>query len=409
MDDGFLLKLEPPCYEDTWEPGFQAGRCLVYSRLGPWEKFYLRPRRFQRRFYHQLFPMPIEAWPVTTQVELHGGLCTMHVALQIRFQATLRYVEHNPEALPDINAYIRTQMAPVIVDAIEARLLALTAGNWIDSELSEMEQRLAMAVNETLALHQIQCRTVCSLKPEFADLVQPDDGGFVHERIYRAILNRQFRFEQLRNQEAQRREEEKLRNELEQIRLKMEGQLQKQAEDAKNKLRQLARKRKQLAEQREIEKQLHQEALAHQSQVEALALEEKIQRTRKRWQVDDLLLREKTARMQPLQENRPQSKTSPSDPAKTDVISESHSETADAGNDLDQVLKDLEYEAARKLREKDQQIEALEEKLSLLRSDHQSTQLTIDTTPVTASWLDRLAQLAGRLLFFYRHRWRKSA
>src|SRR5664279_4335743 len=91
-----------------WDPGFDAERRIVVSKLGPYHKLFERPQNFIPRFYHRVYPLPIEDWHLTIKTRLYGGFCTMTTELQIHFQPTLNYVERNMDVLPEVNRQIKT-------------------------------------------------------------------------------------------------------------------------------------------------------------------------------------------------------------------------------------------------------------------------------------------------------------
>ncbi len=391
MDDFLLLLSESPAGNDTWEPGFEAGRHLVQVRLGPIDHLFLRPSGFRQRFYHRLYSMPVETWQIETAVALFSGLCTIEVRLKIRFQATLRYAEKNPEAWEEINRHIRAQMEVLIFDVVEARVTALESGDWIETGLHETEKQLAMAINETLALNDIQCRALCSLKAVFADPAAGDREVLLREEIVQAIMKKQTESERLRFQIDRERREESLRQELEQIRFALESSARKQVEETEGRKSRLQTKRRKMAELREIERKLHQETLQHQSKLEQMVLEKQLRDAQKRREL----------------ESQYQSEPTRSERTEEQSVTDASSRTHDSGDDSEQgrLLKDLEWEAANKLREKEQKILSLEERLQMLMAGHKEThQMTVGHTTVSHNWLDLLGQWTGRLLFFIKMR-----
>ena len=78
-----------------WDPGFDAERRVVVSRLGPYYRLFERPQDFIPHFFHRVYSLPIDDWQLTTQTRLYGGFCTVTAELQIHFQATLKFVERN--------------------------------------------------------------------------------------------------------------------------------------------------------------------------------------------------------------------------------------------------------------------------------------------------------------------------
>ncbi len=404
MDDWFLLKLEQPNHGEVWEPGFEAGRCLVHTQLRVFQRLRLRPPGFLPRFYHKLYPLPVETWLLVTQASLHGGLCSLEINLKIRFQATLRYVENNPESLPNVNNYIRSQMETLIVDAVEGEIIDLQDGGWLDTGLTDAEMRIATAINETLAIHHIQCRTHCQITPRFKDLHGEEKEGFVYQEAYLKILQRQLEFEQSSQREFRRRHEEKLKQELAQFRLSLDNACQKQSEQALHEKNQLQAQYEYNAQQQKMEAKLHQQKLIHQTRLEEMALERKIMRARKRREVELQLQSEKAAHLKALQDSERQIQKQLSE-SRLQAQRERVQMRDQEIDGYEKLLNDIKHEAAGKLRDKDQVIASLEAQLEEIRALQQnSTALATAEPPVNHSWLDRLAHLTGRLLFFYRNR-----
>ncbi len=405
MDDWFLLKLESPGHHEDWEPGFEAGRCLVYTRIGPYRQLRLRPPGFQPRFYHKLYPLPIETWLLNTQSCLNGGLCCLEINLKIRFQATLRYVENNPESLPQVNDYIRSQLETLVLDAVEGVMSTLADGHWLDTGLAEAEIQVASAVNETLALHHVQCRTHCQITPHFHSLHDTEKKeGFIYKDAYLKILRRQLEFERHRQWELKRQQEETLKQELEQLRLSLEATYQKQSEEAQHRKKQLEAQYEFNAQQQKMEAKLHQQKLIHQTRLEEMELERKIIRSRKRREVEAKLKAEKAAHIKNLQETERKIQKELTE-SQLEAQREREQMRDKEIDGYEKLLNDIRFEAASKLRDKDEIISALEAQLEEIRALQKTgTELATTESPVNYSWLDRLAHLTGRLLFFYRNR-----
>lgn len=269
-----------------WDPGFDAERRVVISKLGPYHKLFERPQNFIPRFFHRVYALPIEDWHLTTEAQLYGGFCSMTTELQIHFQATLKYVERNRDALPEVNKLIKASYESVIKDIVNAELSHLKDGQWVQTGLTEMERQLENAINETLVLKHIQCRTVCALTPVFAELTDDEklDGRFTQESIYLNVLQKNFEFREKQNLELFRQEEEleRLRLEhkqklLEAINQEDEIQRQKQVLEAEAIKRQLREQEAQRVEQYVIETRLHEEKTRHEMQLKEIELAAEIQ------------------------------------------------------------------------------------------------------------------------------------
>ena len=272
--------------QQFWDPGFDAERRVVISKLGPYHKLFERPQNFIPRFYHRVYPLPIDDWHLTTKTRLYGGFCTMTIDLQIHFQPTLKYIERNIDALPEVNRQIKSSYESVIKDIVNAELSHLKDGKWVLTGLAEMERQIESIINETLILKYIQCRAVCQLTPAFAEITDDEklDGRFTQEAVYLNVMQKNFEFREKQSQELFRQEEELelLRLEhkqklLETINQEDEIQRQKQALEAEIIKRRLEEQEAQRIEQHAIETRLHMEKINHEAHLKEIELAAEIQ------------------------------------------------------------------------------------------------------------------------------------
>ena len=125
-----------------WDPGFDAERRVVISKLGPYHKLFERPQNFFPRFFHRVYSLPIDDWDLTIKTRLYGGFCTLTTELQIHFQPTLKYIERNLDTLPEVNRQIKSSYESVIKDIVNAELSHLKDGQWVQAGLTEMERQI---------------------------------------------------------------------------------------------------------------------------------------------------------------------------------------------------------------------------------------------------------------------------
>jgi hypothetical protein len=269
-------------FQDTWAPGFDGGRQVVLSRLGPYQKLFQLPEKFTKHFYHTIFPLSIDDWNFNSQFSLYGGFCKIDSVLKIRFQATLKYAQMNMGALGDINTHIKNCYAGVIQDAIDKEILNLGNGDWIQTGLSEVEKRIERTINEQMIMQEIQCRTVCSLQPSFAELTDDSsvDDRFTQEAIYLNVLQKKYRFREKQQREQflqeEKLQEQKLDHKKKQLeQLDLDGELERlqQARKADNILLQLQEQEQQLAEQFKLEQKLQVEKIKKESDLRELQKE----------------------------------------------------------------------------------------------------------------------------------------
>ncbi|HEY8037447.1 MAG TPA: hypothetical protein VIF37_17850 [Methylobacter sp.] len=270
---------------ETWDPIFDADRQLVVTKLGPYWKLFLRPEGFVRRFYHLIYPLPVENWCINHQIKLYDGFCTIDVMLDIRFQATLKYARNNTDILADINGHIKTAYEDLLINLIDKELLNLSDGAWVQKGLTDIEKNISLAASEMLILQNIQSQTLCSLKPSFEEF---PDVQLAQESVYLCVLKKNFEFNDAQREELFRQEQEiekqKLEHkqkQLEQLNRDAELDRLKQSQMALNRKLLLEEKEKQLLEQFEIEKRLHAEKVKHENSLKEITLEAELQEQQK--------------------------------------------------------------------------------------------------------------------------------
>lgn len=277
-DDGFAASEE-------WDPVFDAGRHLVYIKFGPFWRLYLRPERFIKRFYHRVYPLPIEHWRATQQLTLYDGFCSIDVTLEIHFQATLKYALNNMTMLAELNEHIKTSYKDLIINLVDKELLGLSDGAWVQKGVTDIEKRISLAIAEMLILQNIQSQTLCTIKPEFNNF---PDVQLAQKNVYLCVLKKSFesnrgKREELfrQEQETEKQTQEHKQKLLEQLNHDAELERQKQALEALHKKLLLEEQEKQQLKQFEIEKRLYAEKVKHENALKEIAQEAQIQEQQK--------------------------------------------------------------------------------------------------------------------------------
>lgn len=266
-----------------WFADFDADRQLVIARLGPYRRLFLRPKKFTRRFYHQLYPLPIEHWPYHRQFRLFDDFCTVDMHLDLRFQATLTYAQTNSEVLPDINIHIRANYAGLLDELFTRELQYLEDGVWVQTGLADMEKRIANSVRELLAIQQIQSQALLRINARFETFPAVKPGP---DNVYLQVMKKSYEITSQQQQEAARQnilqeqhsqlEKQRLMRELQQ---QTELAAQEQALLAEKQLRLLNEKREQIARQQVVEKTLRATNLRHQTELKAMHVDSELAQT----------------------------------------------------------------------------------------------------------------------------------
>ncbi len=262
---------------EDWLAGFDADRQLVVFKLGPFKHLFLRPEAFQKRFYHQLYPLTIATWPYRKQLQLFDDFCTLDIELNIRFQATLVYARKNSEILENLNAHIKQIYTPVIEDRIHQELGKLADGVWVRNGLSSHEKQLAVSICEALTLQHIQAEAQCRIGAGFAEFPDVQLGK---ESVYLHVLKKTFETQQQKQAELERQQAVAQRQallakqaELEHVKQLAEMQRQIQLQEAEAQLQLLQDKEQQLARQRDVERRIHAEQIQHEQMLKEISLE----------------------------------------------------------------------------------------------------------------------------------------
>ncbi len=270
---------------DTWEPIFAPDRHLVHIKFGPYWRLFERPEGFVKRFYHNVYALPIEKWQLSTRIDLYEGFCSVAVILDIHFQAGMKYALNNMAVLASINAHIKAMYEDALMSTVQNTLINLPKNIWVRNGLSDIEKNIANAMSEMFVMQSIQSRVICELTPTFQDF---PDVVLSQEDVYLSILKKNFELNQIKRDEAFRQQEE-IEN---QLREQKQRQIEHLEYDARLEREQQAmvsanalRLREEFAEhqvaQFEVEERIHAEKLAHENTLKdmefnaALALEKK--------------------------------------------------------------------------------------------------------------------------------------
>lgn len=270
---------------EVWEPVFDADRHLVHTKIGLYWRLFIRPEGFVKRFYHRIYPLPVENILVTRELTLYDGFCTMAVELNIRFQATLKYALNNMDVLQDINEHIKTVYEDLLINLVDKNLLDLSDGAWVQKGVTEIERNISLAVSEMLILQNIQSQTLCTIKPCFEDF---PDVELPKENVYLCVLKKNFEINKAKREElyGQDQELEEINLTHKQSRFELlnrDAELErlKQTNEALNKKQLLEEKEQQLKELFEVEQRIHTEQVNHEKTLKEITKEADLQEQQK--------------------------------------------------------------------------------------------------------------------------------
>ena len=285
--------------EDQWEAGFESGRSVVVTRLGPILRVFPRPERFVRRFYHRVHELPIHHWQLEIEPLQLGSFCTIATSVAIRFQPTVRYARENLEFLPRLADHIKNTHHMLLTDQVDAMLREMeTAAHWVERGCGPLEKAIERDINESMAIRNIQCRSRCTITPTFGAIegAKEISPWSRHRAVYLELLRRQREAaEQVRREEHEKALDEQRRK------LEQEEQLlaiaRREAELRRARLeREIESLRSELsaeetlqAEQRDSETRLREEQIRHTARLRELEMDADInEKTRRAQTMDDM-------------------------------------------------------------------------------------------------------------------------
>jgi len=274
------LLAQPFPAADDWIAGFDPDRQAVVLKAGPFKRLYLRPQQFSKRFYHQLYPLTIENWSYRRQLQLFDNFCCIDLLLDLRFQATLAYVQKHEELLANINQHIRQTYADLLDEIVNRELQHLSDRVWVQNGLTNIEKRIAAGVCELLTLQQIQAQAQCKITASFADFPSVEPG---QHNVYLHVLKKTYEINEQKQIETERQQRlleqqqilEKQRR-LEHLQELTRVEIQEQALESEKKRRLLEEQEDLLALQLAIEKRIHAQQISHDAQLKEMLLDSEL-------------------------------------------------------------------------------------------------------------------------------------
>ena len=293
--------------EYEWDPGFEGDRWVVISRIGPFEKIFIRPEVYTRRFFHKAYNLPVEQWKISSHTKLFGGLSSVKADISILFQPTIKYVERNVEVLPEVGPHIRANYETVVKDIVERALLDIEEGKWMGLGLEKIERAIETSIHEMLIVQFIQSRANCKLEPHFEELssdkIESMSGHLKHQSAYLELVRQKHEFYRQREQEIHHQNEQleqaKLEHEtnmLEQFRRDEALRKTRDREETERVKAQLYEEEKRLVARESSEERRHSERIKHETLLREMEMDAKIKerdaRMKAAKKTDDMLRRE---------------------------------------------------------------------------------------------------------------------
>lgn len=265
----------------TWDANFAADRQVVVRQLGPYKKIFLRPEKFIKRFYHDVFPLPIKEFTLIEDIHLYDGFCRLNATITLSFQASFEYAENNIEHLSAINTHISNTYQSLITEKIQQQLLNLEDPDWVKVGLEKTENVIALDINKMLILQGIQSQANCTLLASFDDF---PDVRLSENNLYHSVLRKNFEITEQHREElfrqAQVTEKQALvHKKVELLQSEKEAAFtqEQKAQEAKLAEQLLQDKEQQQLAQFKVEVRIYEEKLKHEYQLKDLALKAELQ------------------------------------------------------------------------------------------------------------------------------------
>ncbi|MCK5889851.1 MAG: hypothetical protein KAG19_07910 [Methylococcales bacterium] len=286
IDDWLLSDSQPSqeiaVKEERWVADFDADRQVVISQFSVYQRVFLRPKRFTKRFYHTVYPLPIEEWECVDMVELYDGFCKISIALNVTFQASYNYALNNVEILSEINEHIKHAYYSLAIDIIHRELLNLSDGSWVKEGLKPLEKVICTKINEMLVLKDIQSQVKCALMPMFDEF---PDVKFAKESVYLSVLKKSFIFNDEQKKELFSQKQKEDAQAIEHKRLSFE-QIKQQAELEREQLALEAENNRLFLEEKAehqkgiyaIKRKIHDDKIQHNNRLRQMTLVTELER-----------------------------------------------------------------------------------------------------------------------------------
>lgn len=276
--------------DEVWEPGFTADRSIVLAKLGNYQRWFVKPERFRKRFFHKIFSLTIEQWELQSDIKLFDDLCAVEAKLSINFQASKQFALANTIYFPEINTHIKTTFQKLVLDAVLGELQKLANGDWIETGLRPVEIKIENTINELLTLNGVQCRTYCMLKADFLALDDNTEvnGRFARQSVFLSLLRKNFEFLERRNQENYSQQEalenQSLlfkQNQLQRLNREDELKRLKVLQESENQQKLLKLQEQLQAEQFKVEKRLQAEKAKHENSLKEIAWQAELEQQKR--------------------------------------------------------------------------------------------------------------------------------
>lgn len=288
----------PESFEGTpvWEAGFDGNRALVVSRIGLYHRVFAKPPHYKKRFHHRVVALTIEDWALPSARRELAPECVIDVSVTLRFQPTIRYARANLDHLADLAAHIRQTHQTLLLDAVEQELAALEDPRWLSEGCGRIERSVETALQELLALRDIQSRAQCRLQPDLSGLNQALLNEGAANPRYRALHAQLLRQQALLNEELDRQRDEQERRDREMRIARDESRLEMAAreEELRRRLKEheleqlraeLEAEERRLAEQRISDARIREEQIRQEARLRDLEIEIDQQEQERRAQV----------------------------------------------------------------------------------------------------------------------------
>lgn len=179
-----------------WEPNRQ----VVYRKF-PSRGYFPKPKKFTKRFYHELVDLEPCKWEDSGSFALFGDFCTARYDVRIFHQASLDFVKdaYSNEFAENVNEDIKKKFRVEVTHAVLKILADYVRDVNFITNLDNYQRMISSEVVRIFKANDVEAEVTCILTLSFRVIsVDREDGripsDFMYKRIYDLINRADFAF-----------------------------------------------------------------------------------------------------------------------------------------------------------------------------------------------------------------------
>lgn len=205
----FSFKLDTKFLKPEFSISIKVGFNKIFS------KYFLIPRVFTKRFYHELVDLHPTEWIINDSHSIFGGLLNIDFRVILFYQATLEYLNetYKNHFVRDMNYDIQRRFSGLIKQAVIGELSRIEKEGIQLDEIAQIKYSITKEIENRLFENHILSQSNCDLNFSFSAINAASDeelqlNALLYRRLYEEFKNRDNEFRlSLRNKEYQDRQE----------------------------------------------------------------------------------------------------------------------------------------------------------------------------------------------------------